>query len=80
MNKPALRTIELNDREINLTQVLKLAGCVQSGGEAKMLITAGHVRVNGELELRRRRQMRAGDTIVVDGGPTIELTGAAQPK
>jgi ribosome-associated protein len=74
MNEPAPRTITLDDREINLTQVLKLAGCVQSGGQAKMLITLGHVRVNGEVELRKRRQIKAGDTIVIEGGPTIVLT------
>jgi ribosome-associated protein len=73
MKEPAPRTIVLDDREINLTQVLKLAGCAQSGGEAKMLIVAGQVNVNGEIELRKRRQMKAGDTIVIEGGPTIVL-------
>jgi ribosome-associated protein len=74
MKEPPPRTIVLDERAINLTQVLKLAGCPQSGGEAKMLIAAGHVRVNGEVELRKRRQMKPGDTIVIDGGPTIVLT------
>ena len=48
----ATRTISMDDRPINLTQVLKLGGCVQSGGEAKMLISGGHVRVNGKVELQ----------------------------
>ena len=39
---------------INLTQVLKLAGCVESGGAAKVLIAAGQVQVNGQVELRKR--------------------------
>jgi len=63
----------VGDQPINLTQVLKLASCVQSGGEAKTLIAAGQVRVNGELEVRKRRQMKAGDIVAIDGGPTIEL-------
>ena len=74
MNAPANRTLKLDDRPINLTQVLKLAGCVQSGGEAKAVIAAGQVRVNGEVEQRKRRQMKAGDTVALEGGPTIELS------
>jgi ribosome-associated protein len=78
MNEPAPRTIMLDQRPINLTQVLKLAGCAQSGGEAKVLVAEGQVCVNGEVELRKRRQMKAGDTVVLKGGPTIALIGAAQ--
>jgi len=78
MKERSPRTIALDDREINLTQVLKLGGCAHSGGEAKMLIAEGRVRVNGEVELRKRRQMKAGDTIVIEGGLTIVLTAAAQ--
>jgi ribosome-associated protein len=63
----------MGERPINLTQVLKLANCVQSGGEAKALIAAGQVRVNGELEGRKRRQMKAGDLVEIEGGPTIEV-------
>ncbi len=74
------RTITLDDRPINLTQVLKLAGCVQSGGEAKMLIAAGQVKVNGQVELRKRCQMKAGDKIAIDGGPTIVLLAGAPPE
>jgi ribosome-associated protein len=76
MKQPARRTIVLDEREINLTQVVKLAGCAPSGGEAKMLIADSKVRVNGEVELRKRRQMKAGDTIVIEGGPTIVLAEA----
>ena len=46
-----------------------------SGGEAKSLIADGHVRVNGEVELRKRRQMKAGDVVSLEDGPTVELTG-----
>ncbi len=73
MAKAARITVQVGDRPINLTQVLKLANCVQSGGEAKILIAAGQVRVNGEMEERKRRQLKAGDIVAVDGGPTIEL-------
>ena len=74
-----MRTITLDDRQINLTQVLKLGGCVQSGGEAKMLIAGGQVRVNGQVELRKRCQMKAGDRVTVEGGPTIVLLAGVPP-
>jgi ribosome-associated protein len=79
MKELAPRTIELDERPINLTQVLKLAGCALSGGEAKVLIADGQVHVNGEVELRKRRQMKAGDTVAIKGGPTIVLAAASRP-
>jgi ribosome-associated protein len=66
-------TLEIGDRPINLTQVLKLAGCVLSGGEAKALIAEGRVRVNGQVELRKRKQLAAGDLVEVDGGQSVKL-------
>jgi ribosome-associated protein len=66
-------SLKVGDRPINLTQVLKLSGCVLSGGEAKLLIAEGRVRVNGEVELRKRRQMGVGDVVQIDGGVKITL-------
>jgi ribosome-associated protein len=71
--EPAAKTVSIGERAINLTQVLKLAGCAESGGAAKAMIAAGQVQVNGQVELRKRCQMKAGDTIVIEGGPTIVL-------
>ena len=65
--------LNVGDRPINLTQVLKLAGWVGNGGEAKALIADGMVRVNGEVELRKRRQMALGDIIQLQGGPSLTL-------
>ncbi|MBV8384767.1 MAG: RNA-binding S4 domain-containing protein [Planctomycetaceae bacterium] len=65
--------LNVGDREINLTQVLKLAGWVLSGGEAKSLIAEGRVRVNGQVELRKRRKMAVGDVVELDGGPSLTL-------
>jgi ribosome-associated protein len=67
-------TITVGDRPINLTQALKLAGCVESGGAAKLLISEGLVHVNDQVEVRKRCQLKVGDTIRLDGGPTIVLT------
>jgi ribosome-associated protein len=67
--------LSVGDRPINLTQVLKLAGLVMHGGEAKALIADGLVRVNGEVEFRKRRKMAVGDVVHVDveDGPTVTL-------
>ncbi len=65
--------LNVGDREINLTQVLKLAGWVLSGGEAKTLIAEGHIRVNGAVETRKRRKMAVGDTVEMEGHPPLIL-------
>ncbi len=77
MNRPAATPLEIGSQPINLTQVLKLAGWAMSGGEAKGLIAEGLVRVNGEVELRKRRQMRVGDVVSLEDGPAVELRGGA---
>jgi ribosome-associated protein len=74
VDQRAHRSAKIGDRPINLTQLLKLVGCAQSGGEAKSLIAEGRVRVNGEVEIRKRRQMSAGDVVEVEAGPIIELS------
>ncbi len=66
--------LNVGDRPINLTQVLKLAGWVMHGGEAKALIADGMVRVNGEVETRKRRQMALGDVVELEGGPSLKLS------
>ena len=55
------------EETIKLDQFLKLAQVVKSGGEAKQLIQTGLVMVNGAIEMRRGRKLRAGDVVVVDG-------------
>ncbi len=71
--------LDVGAEPINLTQALKRANLVESGGQAKALIAEGLVRVNGEVETRKRRQMSAGDLIEVDveGAPSVRLAGPA---
>jgi len=52
---------------LRLDQFLKLRGIADTGGQAKLLIQGGEVRVNGEVENRRRRKLVAGDVVEVDG-------------
>ncbi len=69
----AMEPLNVGDKPINLTQVLKRAGWVMHGGEAKALITDGMIRVNGEVETRKRRQMSLGDVVQLEGGPSLTL-------
>ena len=55
-----------------LGQALKAASLVGSGGEAKVLIQAGEVLVNGEVETRRGRKLRKGDVVEV-GDERLEV-------
>ena len=55
-----------------LGQALKAASLVGSGGEAKVLIQAGEVAVNGEIETRRGRRLEEGDVIEV-GDERLEV-------
>jgi ribosome-associated protein len=52
--------------EIRLDQFLQLCG-VATGGQAKVLIQAGQVKLNGEVETRRRKKLSIGDEVLLDG-------------
>lgn len=54
------------DEYIQLNQLLKLLGLVESGGEANSVIMAGEVSVNGSTELQKRKKLRAGDVVGFD--------------
>ena len=62
----------IRDESIRLGQFLKLANLIDSGAEAKLVIADGQVDVNGEEELRRGRQLRAGDVVTV-GGQSVRV-------
>ena len=59
--------IKIRDQTIRLGQFLKLANAVSSGGEAKIRIKGGEVKVNGSVELRRGAQLHPGDKIEIAG-------------
>ena len=59
---PTLYKFQLKGEEyIELNKLLKIANLVETGGQANQMITEGMVLVNGEIESRKRRKMRAGD-------------------
>jgi ribosome-associated protein len=60
-----MRTVEVRGDGIRLGQFLKLADLVDSGSDAKPLLAAGEVQVNGVEETRRGRQLVDGDVVRV---------------
>lgn len=50
-----------------LDQFLKICGLVSTGGQAKLLIQGGEVKVNGVVETRRRKKLAADDVVELGG-------------
>jgi ribosome-associated protein len=59
--------VPIRDESIRLGQFLKLANLVETGAEAKPVVAAGRVAVNGEVETRRGRQLTVGDVVTLGG-------------
>lgn len=66
------RTVEISTEPLELYKVLKFEGMVGSGGEAKLVIVDGLVRLNSEVETRKRKKVVSGD-IIEFGGEKIQL-------
>ena len=58
-----MKTITITTEYIKLQDLLKLAGVVYTGGEAKVLIQEGAVTVNGAVCTQRGKKLRPGDTV-----------------
>jgi len=70
-----MRTVDITKEPVELFKILKFEGLAATGGEAKLLIAAGEVTVNGEVETRKRRKIVAGDTIAF-GDQTLRIRRA----
>jgi ribosome-associated protein len=70
-----VRTIEIRPGEesIRLGQLLKLVDAVPTGAQVKDVLFSGAVRVNGEPEERRGRQLRRGDVVAVEGLEDVRI-------
>lgn len=62
------KNVSITTEFIKLEALLKLANLVGSGGEAKVIIQAGEVSVNGEVCLQRGKKLRPGDVVTLQGG------------
>lgn len=61
-----MEEIKLESDYIKLDQFLKFCGMAQTGGQAKMMIADGLVKVNGEIARQRGKKIRKNDKIIVD--------------
>jgi len=66
----------LRGDHITLDALLKATGLAASGGHAKQLIADGRAQVNGEVDTRRGRKLRAGDRVQL-AGQQVRVQGAA---
>ncbi|PZV11064.1 MAG: RNA-binding protein [Leptolyngbya sp.] len=60
-------SIKTENESIKLDQFLKIKGVVDTGGQAKLLIQDGEVKVNGKVETRRGRKLIQGDRVSTFG-------------
>jgi len=58
-----MKKVIITQEPVELYKILKFEGIVGSGGEAKMVITQGMVKVNGAVETQKRKKIVSGDTI-----------------
>ena len=62
-----MKIVEITREPVELYKILKFEGLVATGGEAKLLIGDGQVKVNQEVETRRRKKIVSGDIIEFNG-------------
>lgn len=67
-----MKSVVIKDEFIKLGQALKLAGVVDSGLEAKIVIQDGKVKVDGSIEEHRGRKLYDG-MVVEYGGDTFKI-------
>ena len=66
--------IKIKTEFIKLQDLLKFAGAVETGGDAKLIIQEGRVSVNGEVCTMRGKKLRPGDRAAVDGELELVVT------
>lgn len=62
-----MREVHLKSEPVELYKFLKFEGLVGSGGVAKQVIENGEVKVNGVVEIRKRKKIVSGDVVEFDG-------------
>ena len=61
-----MEKIYINTPYITLGQLLKFANVVEDGIDAKILITEGYVKLNGEVEIRRGKKVYNNDEVIIE--------------
>ena len=68
-----VRDVEVRSGGIDLGQLLKFAGLVDTGGDAKALLSEGVVKVNDVVDERRGRTLRDGDVVTVPDADPVRV-------
>lgn len=68
-----MNKIEIKTEYIKLDQFMKWAGIVGSGSDAKLIISSGDVKVNGQVAMERGKKLHKGDIIDVGDLGTFEI-------
>ena len=71
-NNKSVLTFELTEDFIELIKLIKFMGLSETGGQAKLLVENGMVKVDGEVESRKRRR-RIGSVSCMEVGEAFEL-------
>ena len=66
--------VKIHTEFIKLQDLLKFAGAVETGGDAKLIIQEGRVSVNGEVCTMRGKKLRPGDRASIDGVLELVVT------
>lgn len=70
-----IEKITINTPFIRLDSFLKLAGLVSTGGQAKILIAEGEVKVNGQVCLMRGKKLFGGEKVEFEGQTAVVVKG-----
>lgn len=71
-----LRKVEITSEPVELYKILKFEGMVTSGGQAKAVVAAGQVLVNGKVETQKRKKIVSGDTVEFETDKIVIELGA----
>ena len=68
-----MEKIQIETEFIKLDQFLKWAGIAQTGGDAKLIVAEGLVKVNGEICTMRGKKLRIGDVVEIESNEEIKF-------
>ena len=75
MSETSPRTVHIRQEPIELSQLLKFAGVVETGGDAKQAIANGLVQLNGKVETQKAKKIKAGDQVTYEDHILIVQVG-----
>lgn len=71
-----MEEIEINSPTINLDQLLKWAGIIETGGQVKPMIEDNMIKLNGIIIFERRKKIKPGDVLEIEGVGKWTVTSA----